>query len=537
MFWHDSRKGRNQRRFDEWDARGLAEVKMAIPLEAIKELQANIQGSVLLPGDKGYEEATHVANPRFQFHPELIVLCASVPDVGECLAVIQQYGIQFCIRSGGHNTAGYSGSNVMILDVSKLDGVQVDPVAKTAVVEPGCNWGSFNAAVEVYGLHLPGGACPDVCQGGYMQGGGYGFTARIFGMNCDQPSSITVMLASGLMVQASPTVNSDLFWAMRGGTGNNFGVLLSTTYPLYTGDTFLGFSVAWDLSTSAGLADASQSLSWLQDNFVRSAPDQLGFQMVWVFEGPTGVAPTPTWRLMGMYDGAQSDLEEILAPLLAQPGAALEYYMGPMVYSALNEYLMTNPYDVPEFPPNINPDPPCENKVSRYIEKTLTPAQWLTLLNYFVTSPNPYTTVAFEGYHGTIGSKSVMFNAFVHRTPDFDCFMDVFWLKPEDEPVMEGYLDGWKTAIRPFWDGQVYQNYPSDDDPDFARQYWLPKTYTLLQLIKRKYDPDNMFQFPQSIRSLVPADIAADEPEAQLLPSLAEPITLLPQPSRPPSSP
>lgn len=507
MFWYDSRRRRNRERFEGWEDRGLGQAQLGIPFEAIKELQSSIQGAVLLPGDPGYASASELANPRFQFHPQVVVMCKSIADVSVCLDVINRFGVSFAVRSGGHSTAGYSGSNVMILDVSGLDSVSVDPVNRLATVGPGCNWGTFNATVEKFGLHLPGGACPDVCQGGYMQGGGYGFTARIFGMNCDQPLSLLVMLADGSIVQASATVNSDLFWAMRGGTGNNFGVLLQTVYPLRTGDRFQGFSLCWDLSTPAGREQAAQTLSWMQDNFVRSAPQELGFQMVWVFDGATSGPLAPSFRMMGMYDGAQSDLEALLAPLLAQPGTQLQYYTGPMVYSELNAYLMTQPYDVPEFPPDIDPNPPAENKRSRYISQTLTPAQWQSLMDYFVTSPNPYTIVAFEAYRGAIGSMTPGINAFVHRDVDFDCFMDVFWLKPEDEPVMQGFLDGWSELIAPHWSGQVYQNYPSEGDTDFGTEYWGALLYPALRYIKAKYDPANVFRFPQSIP---PLELSAD---------------------------
>ena len=136
---------------------------------------------MLLPGDKGYQQATHLANPRFEFHPELIVLCAGMADVGTCMGVINEFDISFAVRSGGHSTAGYSGNNVMMLDVSALNGVHLIPENRLALVGPGCTWGDFNNAVEAFRFHLPGGACPDVCQGGYMQGGGYGFTRESLG--------------------------------------------------------------------------------------------------------------------------------------------------------------------------------------------------------------------------------------------------------------------------------------------------------------------------------------------------------------------
>lgn len=529
MYWYDSRRKRNHDLFESWRERGLTDDTLAIPLRAIRELQSSIQGSVLIPGDPGYEAATKLANPRFHFHPDVIVYCEAVSDVATCLRVIEQYTITFSVRAGGHSTAGYSGNNTMILDVSRLDGVFVDPIKKVATVLPGCTWGAFNKATELYGLHAPGGACPDVCQGGYMQGGGYGFTARMFGMNCDQPTSILVMLANRQVVQATPSINSDLFWALRGGTGNNFGVVLSTEYPLREGDTFLGFSVAWDLATPVARSGAAQSLNWIQEHFVRSAPEALGFQMVWVFEGPEIGPKAPTFRIMGMYDGTQADLAALLQPLLDQPGATLQYYTGPLVYSALNEYLLTKPYEVPEFPPNINPNPPEENKVSRCIAQTLTAEAWLTLLDYFIESPNPYTTVAFEAYRGAIGARPMTFNAFDHRDIDFDCFLDVFWLKPEDQGPMESFLDGWKTLIEPYWSGQVYQNYPSEGDLGFAEEYWLPAVYLKLRQIKYKYDPTSVFRFPQSIVPLKPED---GELHDDVAVDTSASITYVPQPVR-----
>jgi hypothetical protein len=140
--------------------------------------------------------------------------------------------------------------------------------------------------------------------------------------------------------------------------------------------------------------------------------------------------------------------------------------------------------------------------------------------------------VAFEAYHGTIAAKDVTFNAFVHRAVDFDCFMDVFWLRPEDESKMESYLDGWKAAIAPCWSGQVYQNYPSEGDTDFALEYWGAEVYRNLRYIKWKYDPSNVFRFPQSIPPLrppPPGERAADE---YVHPAIDEPITYLPQPAR-----
>lgn len=528
MMWSDSKARRNKARLAQ--SKGLAATASApptLPPGAIAELQANIQGTVVLPGDPNYSKDSGLANPRFVDHPEVIVYCEVGSDVAECLKVAQKYTVPMVVRSGGHSTAGYSGNNGMILDVSLLNGIGVHPNVPSVNVGPGCNFGNFNKAIEAFDLHAPGGACPDVCQGGYMQGGGYGFTARMFGMHCDQPELSFVMLANGKIVEASPTVNSDLFWAIRGGTGNNFGVLLNTVIPLRRGATFNGFSICWQLTGDSGVSNAANALSWLQENFIRTATPDLGFQMMWVFEGPDMGPKVPYFLIRGMYDGSEAQMLDTLAPVLALAGATLQYTTGPMVYSALNEHLLTLPYEIPEFPPNIVPYPPMENKLSRYIADTVPPDGWATLMEHFLNSPNPFTTVAFEVYGGAINARDTYFNAFVHRDVDFDCFMDVFWLSADQEPVMMAFLAEWEELITPYWNGMVYQNYPFEGDTEFAAHYWAG-AYTSLQLIKHKYDPSNFFQFPQSI---VPSDTAA--PGAFVHPGIAEPISYQPAPKAP----
>ncbi|MCE8530771.1 FAD-binding oxidoreductase [Ruegeria pomeroyi] len=503
MLWYDSRAQRLRERAAIWTHNRIKnEALQGLPPKYAEELQKRILGTVVLPGDPEYDTDRMLSNPRFSAYPQVIVYCEVETDVAECLRVARALSMAVVVRSGGHSTAGFSSQNGFLIDVSRMNDVCVSPEALRAWVGPGTKFGKFNAKLLPYNLHTPGGACPDVCVGGYMQGGGYGFTARIFGMNCDQVEEIRVMMTDGRIVHANAEVNPDLFWAVRGGTGSNFGVLLGVKYRLYRSSTFAGFSVRWSMQTDAGVQDAATSLAWLQENFMRTgAPDTMGYQMIWAFEGPEGQTKEPVLLMRGMYRGTREDLQEKLAPVLALPGATLQALYDPQQYIDLNRILLSEPYEVPEFPADMSPMPPPEAKISRYVAKPIDAAGWKTLLDYFRTSPSPYTIAAMEIYGGAIARMPKSETAFFHRDVYCDLFFDVFWLTEQEKETMLAFIAGWEAAFAPHWTGQSYQNYPSPDNPGFADEYW-GDTYWLLRLIKHKYDPLNLLRFPQSIEPL-----------------------------------
>ncbi|WP_322890866.1 FAD-binding oxidoreductase [Yoonia sp. 76] len=469
-----------------------------------------------MPGDPDYERDRRLANPRFSHFPDVIVYCEVESDVAECLRVAALAEMSVVVRSGGHSTAGFSSQPGFLIDVSRMNDVFVEPAALRVWAGPGTTFRKLNAKIASFGLHTPGGACPDVCVGGYVQGGGYGFTARIFGMNCDQVEAVRVMLADGRIVTADVTQNCDLFWAVRGGTGSNFGVLIDVCYRLYQGNSFAGFSITWSIAGETGLQNTAAALEWLQANFMRTAPAGLGYQLIWVFEGPEGAPREPLLLMRGMYRGSKDDLSRLLSPVLARSGATLQALYDPMPYTDLNCVLLTQPYEVPQFPPNVSPMPPPEAKLSRYLDRPVSAREWLPLLRHFLASPSPYTIAAMEIYGGAI-ERPLVPNAFVHREVDCDLFFDVFWLTPAEKAPMLAYLDAWEKLVAPIWSGRVYQNYPSPEDPDFGQHYW-GEVYPVLRSVKTKYDPTNRFKYPQSIPPLDPGAAGSD------LPGLSEPI-------------
>ena len=194
--------------------------------EAVAALEARIVGRIVLPSSPDYNAARQESNPAFQSYPEIIVFCACENDVLECLAVARTYGVWVAVRCGGHSTADYSVNSGMVVDRSDLQGVVLDPARERVHVLPGTDFDHFNGAMNHTGWHVPTGACGSVCVGGFVQGGGYGYTSRAFGIQSDLVDSFRVALANGTIVTASAQEHPDLYWALRGGTGGNFGVVL-----------------------------------------------------------------------------------------------------------------------------------------------------------------------------------------------------------------------------------------------------------------------------------------------------------------------
>ena len=457
----------------------------------IAELRQLLQGTIVASTDQGYDASRQLTNHAFSPWPLLIAYCDVPADVAACLAWAQKYDIWTVIRSGGHSTAGYSANTGLVIDMSHFRYVVVeDPSAAspTAIVGAGTDFGHLNSVLNDYDLHVPGGGCPDVCVAGYMQGGGFGFTSRAFGMNCDNVSSMRLMLADGRIVIADPTTNSDLYWAVRGGTGNNFAVLLEVRYQLqHIGPKDIwGFGLQWDAS------DGATAMVMMQEKFMRNSDSKLGYMSFFAVDCPDATTSTPLLMMRGMYLGTEADAQAALAPLLATPGVRQDVGRYGS-YEDLNGYLLSWPREIPEVP-----DLGREDKSSAYIDRPLLLAEWQAVVERFLETPNPWSTIVFEPYGGRISAISPDDNAFIHRNVDMDIFVDVFWMTDEEHTAAQAYLDGFVELLASMTNGHSYQNYPRRGTDDFRWRYWGGSFNNLLK-IKQKYDPANFFHFAQSI--------------------------------------
>jgi FAD/FMN-containing dehydrogenase len=510
MRWKSKRQKDKELRVSSWDALPsvdlLFSTKDAAALRALraqhppsldqrfnaqdlKNLQLAVRGTVVLPTDATYHRDRQMLLFSVQEFPQLIVFCEVFEDARRCLEFAEKYDLRVSIRSGGHSTAGYSVNSGMLIDMSRIKHVVVDPKAKRAMVGAGATIGDLNAALNIYGLHVPSGGCHDVCVAGYMQGGGYGFTSRKFGMNCDNVHEVLVMLANGKLVIANSEKNSDLFWAIRGGTGGNFGILLQITYDLHELGDVWGFGLQWPLDSKEGIANAAATLVEMQTHYMQTgAPRELGYMTFLAWQDAT-----PYLLMRGMFLGPQREGEMAIASLKKSAGATFKDF-GIDRYSNLDTRLIESPPGLPQVP-----DLAREEKQSGYIARKLDARDWTHILNGFLQSPNRSSLVCIEPYGGRIGEISATDNAFIHRKVDMNLFLDVFWMSEDQErKAAIAFLDRFFAMMAPYGNGETYQNYPRRAQLDYRRRYW-GSSFERLLAVKHKYDKHNFFRYGQSI--------------------------------------
>ncbi len=531
---YSAKRNQDRVRFVDWDSRPDRDFAcFGLTRAQVKAAQTNLQGYIILPGDPAYNTDRMLFNPVFDAYPSMIVYCMVESDVAVALQLALQGSAPFTVRSGGHCTAGFSAGAGVLIDVSNLNGVYIHPQMPAATVGCGCNFGTFRAALAPYGLHVPGGECDDVCIGGYVQGGGYGFTSVTYGMNCDNVESVRVMLAGGSIVTATARQNADLWWAMRGGTGGNFGVLLSVTYRLRSlGDVF-GWAIIWPLSNEQQIENATGALMLLQQQYMRTAASpNLNIQVSLCYQpgiqGGLPLPPAPMYPYLmvrGIWVGTADDGTAAIAPLAASPGAVVQW-TNETDFDTLNASLLNVPYGMPCFATGT--PMPFEDKASRIVSRDWTEAEWRSLLDYFVTTPNPYSYFYMEFYGGAINAYPEWGSAFVHRDAVFNAVLDVFWWQEADRAASQAFLVGWMDLMEPLYNGHVYQNYPRLDDPNYAYKYWGDAQASLWE-VKQKYDPGNVFTFAQAVTPVLvggaPGRATSAAPESHRS-ALAQPVVV-----------
>lgn len=464
-------------------------LKLNISREKLIDIAKAFHGRLSFKDTPGYEQDAH-ANPLFAEHPNIIAFCNNWKDVRFALQLACDNKWPFVCRSGGHSTAGFSLNNGMVIDISGMNDVVVDPSAMQMTVGAGASWGKINAMLDIYQLHVPGGGCSSVGVAGYMQGGGYGFTARQLGMNCDSVLEVVVMLADGNIVVANDKKNQDLFWAIRGGTGGNFGILLQIKYQLFQLHKFWGFVLQWPLQS------APSALEIIQANYMKGKNDaKVNYQLA---IATLSNGNDRALVMMGMYDGTPDEGKKALKILLNTEGVSIKFE-GTDSYDNLGNALFAD----------LNPPDPdsVELKKSGYISRIVSSEEWKSVVDSFSRTNNKYNIIGIEPYGGAINTTEVS-NSFVHRDMHMNLFFDSFFdekgISSSKDQAVEWFNQLAKT-LTPLFDGQVYQNYPERNFPNFRWAYW-GNTFNSLLFVKKKFDPHNLFHFEQSITPCDPSN-------------------------------
>jgi FAD/FMN-containing dehydrogenase len=463
----------------------------------LASLTSQIVGRIVLPQDPSYSSDRQGFMSAFQHFPQIIVFCAGFSDVVACLRFAKEVGLHVVCRSGGHSVAGFSVNNGMVIDVSGISYVRVDQRRQVAAIGAGTEFGRVNAELDLFGLHLPGGGCETVCVAGYMQGGGYSFTSLMYGMNCDQVIGVQMARADGQIVTASADQNEDLFWAVRGGTGNNFGVLLEVQYTLRQLGPLWGFGFKWPLTTVRGMDAAIKAVTTWHEHFTGDrVPANLGHQALLVCtQDAHDKELAPYFVVRGLFNGSEADCRKALDPLFSLPHAETRrdiWRQG--TYRDLNDYLLNFPT---ELPANVPASARALAK-SHIVDRHLSADEWSRIVDLFRASPNSNNFIGLEAYGGAINRVAPDATAFWHRRSTTDMFLFAFWMYEDDRSGAETYLTDFDRVVAPLGSGHSYQNYPNRDQLDFGRRYFGGNLERLMQ-VKKQYDPDDLFSFPQGL--------------------------------------
>ena len=442
-------------------------------------LRDRLRGQLMCPGEDGYDSARQVWNAMIDRRPALIARCAGVADVIASIDFSRANDLLVAVRGGGHNVAGNAVCDGgLMIDLSPMKGIRVDPAARTAWAEAGVTWGELDHETQVFGLATVGGTISTTGIAGLTLGGGFGWLSRHYGLVCDNLIAVDVVTADGRFLHASAEEHADLFWGLRGG-GGNFGVVTSFKYWLHeVGPTVLAGPIFHPLGSAREVFQVFRDAA-------ATAPDALG-SMAALMTSPEGV---PLAALVPVFSGPLADGEAALRPLRAIDGPVADL-VGPMPYQ-----VMQTLFDA-AFPPDRR------NYWKSGFLQGLDDDAIGVLVEHFPRAPSPYAGVAIELYGGAANRVGPRETAFPHRDYPFNVLIFTAWDDPAHDAANIQWARELWTAMQPFAADGVYVNYLGDaaaEGQDRVRAAYGDATYDRLATLKRTYDPTNLFRMNQNI--------------------------------------
>jgi FAD/FMN-containing dehydrogenase len=446
---------------------------------------AEFSGAVFEPGDDGFETARQIWNGEIQRRPAVIARCTGTADVLAAVRFARERELPIAIRGGGHAVAGHAVCDGgLVVDLSAMTGVRVDPLAGTVQAQGGCLWRHVDHESQAFGLAVTGGIVTHTGIGGLTLGGGIGHLMRRFGLTIDSLVSCDLTTADGELLVASADEHPDLFWGLRGG-GGNFGVVTSFNYRLHPlGPAVLAGVLAWPM------AEAGDVLRFFRD-FMADAPDEVGVMANLRLAPALPAFPDelhgkPIVALIVCYAGPVDEGEQVLRPVREFKAPALDT-IGPRAYLAHQAM-----FD-PAYPHGRHyywkawKLPPLDDDA---IDVIVQQAAAIT---------SPLSAIPIFTLGGAVSRVDDDATAFTGRSAAHDINFVASWLPDDPEPEChKAWARAAWAAMRPFAHG-VYVNFMSDEPAPQVRVAYGDRKYARLATLKAKYDPSNVFRFNQNI--------------------------------------
>jgi FAD/FMN-containing dehydrogenase len=453
---------------------------------AISTLASSFSGALLTPGDAGYDEARQVWNGAIDRHPALIARCATVADVVAALRHARELGLRVAVRGGGHGVAGLAVcDDGLVIDLSPMRGIAVDPAARTARAQAGVLWGEMDAATQEHGLATVGGIVTHTGIAGLTLGGGIGWLMRRCGATVDNLLGAEVVTADGDVVQAGAEEHPELFWGLRGG-GGNFGIVTSFEYRVHAvGPTVLAGPIFH------ALEDGPEVLRFYRD-YIAEAPDELTTIVMLRHAPALPFMPAelhgrPVVMVTACYAGAVERGEHVLAPL-RRFGRPLVDAVGPRPYVELQSLFNAGvPHGWHYYWKSWELPPLQDAAIDTLVEQA-----------HGITSPRSYVIVFQLG--GALARVGEHDTAFGQRDAAHDVNINAVWLP--DDPARDEHVRWARecyAALEPFATGRTYVNFLADEGQQRVRAAYGEERYARLVALKRAHDPDNVFRLNQNI--------------------------------------
>lgn len=457
---------------------------------AVDGLRAGLRGELIQPDDEGYEAARLVWNGLIDKHPALIARCVGAGDVIDSLNCARENDLPVAVRGGGHNVAGNAVCDGgLVIDLSQVKGIRVDPKRRTVRAEGGATWADVDRETQVFGLATPGGEVSQTGIAGLTLGGGIGLLRRKYGLSCDNLLSADVVSADGRLLTASETENADLFWGIRGG-GGNFGVVTSFEYRLHrVGPEVMAAAVMYPFEQARELLHA-----WR--DYTRQAPDEVTSEvLLWsipdIPDFPEELRGEPTVVVAGMYSGPAELGEREIQPL-REFGTPLVDLSGPQPYTAAqSDFDAFFPEGLLYYWKSLFLDHLDDEVIN-------------AMVVHAENRPSPQTPLIVRHLGGAISRVPEEATAYGNRNALFNLSVDSTWEDPAQSERNIAWTRKVWTQMRQFSDGGVYMNFAGFlEEGEKLLHEAHGENYERLVDLKNKYDPTNLFRLNHNIKPTV----------------------------------
>jgi FAD/FMN-containing dehydrogenase len=453
---------------------------------ALAAIRGRFEGDVLEDGDAGYDEARTLFNAMIDRKPRLIVRCAGPEDVVAGIHLAREFNLPLAVKGGGHGVNGHAAcDDGIMLDLSPMKAIAVDPAARTVVAQAGVKWGEFDAATQEHGLATTGGRVTTTGIAGLTLGTGSGWLERLHGYTADNLISADVVTADGRVVHASEDENADLFWGLRGG-GGNFGVVTSFEYRLHELPPLMtGGMVLWP-------ADHAADVLRFYREFMADAPDEISGACAFLTAPPAPFVPAELQgqHAVGVIALALTDPErgeELLRPIREFGSPAVDV-VGPMPYLAMQQMLD------PGNPPGLH------NYWKAELVDELSNELVELSAAHHAKMGRSHSVMLFQPLGGQIARMPDDANAITARQAKWTCHCIGEWETPEETDAELAWVKAWGPLIEPFKIAGAPMTFRADTGDAYVRATYGEEKYARLVALKDKYDPENLFRLNQNIK-------------------------------------